>query len=106
MKVNNNSSKTNAANLSRNIEADKKVKGEATRKGTDIFNAGETAGAANVKMSSDVMGMQKAKEIAGKVTVDEAKVARLQKLIDQGKYRVDAEAVADRMVDEHLATGE
>ena len=33
--------------------------------------------------------------------IDEAKVARLQKLIDEGKYNVDADAIADRMIDEH-----
>jgi negative regulator of flagellin synthesis FlgM len=34
--------------------------------------------------------------------VDEAKVSRLQKLIDEGKYHVDADAIADRLVDSHL----
>ena len=34
--------------------------------------------------------------------VDEAKIAKLQKLIDEGKYKVDAKAIADKMVDEHL----
>lgn len=47
--------------------------------------------------------MQKAKEIATRPdTVDEAKVARLQKLIDEGNYKVDADAIADRLVDEHM----
>jgi flagellar biosynthesis anti-sigma factor FlgM len=48
--------------------------------------------------------MQKAKDIASQpMTVDEAKVARLQKLIDEGKYKVDSQSIADRLVDEHLA---
>lgn len=48
--------------------------------------------------------MAKAKEIAGQpMSVDEAKVARLQKMIDEGKYKVDADSVADRLVDEHLS---
>ena len=46
--------------------------------------------------------MQKAKDIASKSSVDEAKVARLQKLIDEGKYKVDADAVADRLVNAHM----
>ncbi len=34
--------------------------------------------------------------------VDEAKVAKLQQLIDSGKYNVSAEDIADKMVDEHM----
>jgi flagellar biosynthesis anti-sigma factor FlgM len=37
------------------------------------------------------------------MTVDEAKVARLQKMIDEGSYKTDAAAIADRLVDAHLA---
>ena len=36
--------------------------------------------------------------------VDEAKVEKFRRLIDEGKYKVDANKVADRMVDEHLDT--
>ena len=35
--------------------------------------------------------------------IDEAKVSRLQKLIDEGKYKVDAKEIADKMVDEQLS---
>ena len=38
--------------------------------------------------------------------VNMEKVERLRKLIDEGKYKVDAQAVADKMVDEHLETME
>lgn len=59
---------------------------------------------ANVNVSDRAQMMQKAKDIASRPdTVDEAKVARLQKLIDEGKYKVDADAIADRLVDEHLS---
>jgi negative regulator of flagellin synthesis FlgM len=63
---------------------------------------------ARVNLSERAQQMQRAKEIAsiGADSVDEAKVARLQRLIDEGKYKVDAKAVADRLVDEHLAMGE
>ena len=45
----------------------------------------------------------KATEIAKKSDdMDEAKIARFQKLIDEGKYICDASAVADKLVDEHL----
>lgn len=46
--------------------------------------------------------VQKAKTLANNQIVDEAKVKRLQKLIDNEKYQVDASTVADRLVDSHL----
>ncbi len=58
---------------------------------------------ANVNLSERAQMMQKAKELAsGPMTVDEAKVARLQKMIDEGNYKVDANSIADRLVEEHL----
>ena len=58
---------------------------------------------ANVNVSERAQMMQKAKDIASSpMTVDEAKVARLQKMIDDGKYKVDADSIADRLVEEHL----
>lgn len=62
----------------------------------------ELGSSAKVNLSERAHLMQKAKEIASSDTVDEAKVARLQALIDAGEYNVDAQAVADRLVDEHL----
>ena len=59
-----------------------------------------------VELSERAQMMSKAKAIASDQSIDEAKVARLQKMIDAGEYKVDAEAVADRLVDEHLLTGE
>jgi negative regulator of flagellin synthesis FlgM len=58
--------------------------------------------AENVSVSERAQMMQKAKDIAGKADIDEAKVARLQKMIDEGKYKTDAKAIADRLVDDHL----
>ncbi len=58
---------------------------------------------ANVHVSERAQMMQKAKDIASQpMTVDEAKVARLQKMIDEGSYKVDADSIADRLVEEHL----
>ena len=62
----------------------------------------EVKNSARVDVSERAQLMQKAKDIASKTSVDEAKVARLQKLIDEGKYKVDADAVADRLVDAHM----
>ena len=57
----------------------------------------------SVNLSPRAQQMQKAKEIArGDDGIDEARVSRLQKLIDEGSYKVDADKIADRLVDEHL----
>jgi negative regulator of flagellin synthesis FlgM len=74
----------------------------------DLKSGKKSEGAAqpnHVHVSERAQMFQRAKEIAGRPdTVDESKVARLQKMIDEGKYKVDADAIADRMVDEHLKT--
>lgn len=58
---------------------------------------------ARVDLSPRATELRKAKELATpSESIDEAKVARLQKLIDEGKYKVDAEAIADRLLDEHM----
>ena len=58
---------------------------------------------AKVNLSEKAQMMQKAKEIAmGADDVDEVRVAQLQKMIDEGRYSVDASAIADRLVDDHL----
>lgn len=63
----------------------------------------EMDGSSKVDVSSRAQMMQKAKEIASQSSIDEARVARLQKLIDEGKYKTDASAIADRLVDEHMS---
>lgn len=63
---------------------------------------GDVSDSAKVEVSSRAQDMMRAKELATPSdSIDEAKVARLQKLIDDGKYQVDAGAIADRMLDEH-----
>ncbi len=57
----------------------------------------------NVALSERAQMLKKAKNIASEQTVDAAKVARLQKMIDEGKYNVDASKIADRLVDQHMA---
>jgi flagellar biosynthesis anti-sigma factor FlgM len=63
---------------------------------------GELLGGSKVDVSQNAQMMQKAKEIASESSIDEAKVARLQKMIDSGTYSVDADKIADRLVDEHM----
>ena len=66
------------------------------------LSAKEMKEGSKVDVSERAQLMQKAKDIAGNMTVDEGRVAYLQKMIDEGKYNVDADKIADRLVDEHL----
>ncbi len=87
-------------NLMKSIDASK------TKAMTDKVSAKEANGSEQIDKSSQIRVSDSARQIqkaiASDMTVDEAKVSRLQKLIDDGKYNVDASAVADRMVDEHF----
>lgn len=75
-------------------------------KNKSAVNAGDIAASSKVNVSERAQMMQKAKEIASKDSVNEARVAELQRLIDSGKYNTSASAIADRMVDEHLLMSE
>lgn len=103
MKINNAGTKPAAAHQAQLKDLDKNIK---AGKSPNADKTSAMAGSTKVNMSSDAQALQKAKSIASADTIDEAKVARLQKLIDEGKYKVDAASVADRLVDEHLLTGE
>lgn len=62
----------------------------------------EKDGAARVSVSQRALESAKAKELATPdMSIDEAKVARLQSLIDSGNYKVDADALAERILSEH-----
>ncbi len=61
--------------------------------------------AGSVSISSQAKSAARVKEAAGKIPdVDEAKVAKFKSAIESGAYKVNADAVADRMVDEHFKT--
>jgi negative regulator of flagellin synthesis FlgM len=87
---------------------------EQTRK-TERGSAGDSAvtkapsdsSGAAPEISARARDMSKAKELAMSAPdVREEKIAELKKRIAAGTYNVDSHAVADRMVDEHLKTGE
>lgn len=60
--------------------------------------------ATKLNVSSRAQDIKKAKDLASKGLndVDEAKVAKFQKMIDEGTYKINTDAIADKMVDEHL----
>ncbi|MGE4133412.1 MAG: flagellar biosynthesis anti-sigma factor FlgM [Bdellovibrionales bacterium] len=66
-------------------------------------NAKDLSGSTNLNLSERAQMMQKAKDIATAPSNNDARVAELQKMIDEGRYQVDAKSVADRLVDDHLA---
>ena len=58
-----------------------------------------------VELSPRAQDAKRIKDIAMSVPdVDEAKVAKFRKMIDEGTYKVDAKAIADKMVDEQLSS--
>jgi negative regulator of flagellin synthesis FlgM len=70
-----------------------------------LSELGKNDSSAKVDVSPKAQEAKRIKELAmAAPDVDEAKVAKFRALIDEGKYQVDAKAVADRLVDEHLAT--
>lgn len=65
----------------------------------------EGADSVKVDLSSRARDVKQIKELAMQTPdIDQAKVDKFRKLIAEGKYKVDAKAVADKMVDEHLSS--
>ena len=78
-------------------------KNSKTSQSSSTHAASEGSQATKVELSSRAQDIQKAKEIAkNSPDVDMDKVEKFKRLIAEGKYKVDAKAVADRMVEEHL----
>jgi negative regulator of flagellin synthesis FlgM len=70
----------------------------ASNHSTDISIASK-----EVEFSPRAQQFQKAKEAAlNAPDVNREKVERLKKMVQDGTYKVDADAVADRMLSEHL----
>lgn len=90
-----------AVNKNKDVSSDKAD--AAKNKNGSLAELGTSS---KVNVSDRAHMMQKAKEIASTDNVNEARVAELQKLIDSGKYDVNASAIADRMVDEQLMMNE
>jgi negative regulator of flagellin synthesis FlgM len=67
--------------------------------------ANQEINATRVEVSSQAQDAKRIKELAmAAPDVDMEKVARFRSLIDSGQYNVDSQAVADRMVDDHMET--
>lgn len=83
--------------------AKKKEKGEET----SATSASIDPSSVKADISAKGKEFAKAKAIAKDAPdVREAKIAELKKRIADGKYNVNPEAIADKMVDEHLKTSD
>jgi negative regulator of flagellin synthesis FlgM len=82
-----------------------------TKKGEKAAEASTSAraaasGDANTEISSKGKEFAKAKAVASEAPdVREEKIAALKARIAEGRYKIDADAIADRMVDDHLKMG-
>ncbi len=78
------------------------VKDAKGAKADQLSNA-QADSSARIDVSARAQEAKKIKEIAmAAPDVDMAKIEKFRKMIDEGKYTVDAKAVADRMVDAEL----
>ncbi len=92
------------------VDGVKQEKADGTRSVKDAKNSiGEAAlsdtGATKIDLSDRAQEAKRIQELATAAPdVDTEKVEKFRRLIDSGEYKVDAKAVADKMVDEHLET--
>lgn len=92
--------KSDKADATRGIKDGAKV---GALSGKDSVNPKGDNAATKVAVSDRAQEAKRIKELANAAPdVDMAKVEKFRAMIDNGTYKVDARAVADRMVDEHL----
>lgn len=94
------------------VESNKKDKAEKTKSaGIDIGSTKDPKEsldiASKVEVSPRAQEAKRIKDLAMSAPdVDQAKVEKFRKLIDEKKYEVNSKKVADKMVDDHLETAE
>ena len=94
---NNTLSKTKGAEKKSGVE---KATDELASK---VGKTSDDLASAKVKLSDRAQDMKKIKDqIAATPDVDEAKVNKYKSMLAKGEYKVDAKAVADKMVDETI----
>ena len=84
-------------------DALKKTKAEPSSLLSKNIGADNLGESSRIDVSPRAQEAKRIKELANAAPdVDAAKVEKFRQLIDQGKYKVDARAIADKMVDDHL----
>lgn len=101
--VNTTDSKSEKA--SSTTKADGVKKNSKTSESASASEANSGSQATKVELSPRVQDIKKIKEIAKNTPdVNTDKVAKFKQMIAEGKYKVDAKAVAEKMVDDALMT--
>ena len=86
--------------------AKRSEKSGATGAASKTSNAAIDSSAVKPEISSKAREFSQAKEVASKSPdVREEKIAELKRRIAAGTYQVNAQALADKMVDEHVSSG-
>ncbi len=94
----------NLTDAGKTEKAGDKAKASEVKNQSTIGIRPDSGESSKVELSSRAKDIQTIKNIATNAPdIDQAKVDRFQKLIDAGKYKVDARAVASKMVDELTA---
>lgn len=104
MKV--NSSTTQSTQSGETSGAKKASRSSASSESSSAKNSSKLSDSYKAELSDRARDMSKAKAAANSAPdVREDRVAALKRKIADGSYNVDADAIADKMFDEHLNTG-
>lgn len=99
--------RVNQAGTNQVQSSDRSANVKKSEKASDASKSGSTGDSSSVKSDISARGkdMAKAKDVASAAPdVREDKIAELKKRIAEGKYNVAPEKIADKLVDEHLAS--
>jgi negative regulator of flagellin synthesis FlgM len=98
----------NLTDAGKTEKASDKLKSSEVKNQQTVGIKPEGSESSKVELSSRAKDIQNIKNLAlnSSPDVDPAKVDRFQKLIDSGKYKVDAKAIANKLVDEQLFSTE
>jgi negative regulator of flagellin synthesis FlgM len=101
----NNSQASEVASKVKVTHAQQAKNGEKAAEASKSANVA-ASGDANADISAKGKEFAKAKAVASEAPdVREEKIAALKARIAEGRYKIDADAIADRMVDDHLKMG-
>ncbi|MBY0451875.1 MAG: flagellar biosynthesis anti-sigma factor FlgM [Bdellovibrionaceae bacterium] len=95
----------NTADSAKSSKAEKAGDASSAKKSSTASSSDAAASsqATKVELSPKAQDIKKIKELAMNAPdVDSNKVEKFKRMIADGTYKVDAKAVADRMVDEHM----
>lgn len=77
----------------------------AESKGKSVDKSARSGDSENIEISARAKENAQAKSVAKNAPdVNEEKIAKLKAAIESNSYKVDADALADRLVDEHLSS--